>query len=168
MQLILSIFGTKLAKPRIKPKTSCIKVMYAADSAHTAKKKKIAKLKGKGKVKFSMQTQWRCYALLLTKHDGLFLRNSFFLIIIIFTSFRRYNRLFLVLFCDLTLSQTTNFGLFQSERVCRRQFQFWWKWQKNPQKGRKHCGKRRNCSLGAISPFPTLFSKELFCYSADT
>ena len=22
-----------------------------------------------------------------------------------------------------------------------------------------HCGKRRNCSLQAISPFPTLFSK---------
>ena len=25
--------------------------------------------------------------------------------------------------------------------------------------GRKHCGKRRNCSLQAISPFPTVFSK---------
>ena len=24
---------------------------------------------------------------------------------------------------------------------------------------RKHCGKRRNCSLQAISPFPTMFSK---------
>ena len=28
--------------------------------------------------------------------------------------------------------------------------------------GRKHCGKRRNCSLRAISPFPTAFSKGLF------
>ena len=28
--------------------------------------------------------------------------------------------------------------------------------------GRKHCGKRRNCSLRAISPFPTVFSKGLF------
>ena len=27
---------------------------------------------------------------------------------------------------------------------------------------RKHCGKRRNCSLRAISPFPTVFSKGLF------
>ena len=27
--------------------------------------------------------------------------------------------------------------------------------------GRKHCGKRRNCSLRAISPFPTAFSKGL-------
>ena len=25
-----------------------------------------------------------------------------------------------------------------------------------------HCGKRRNCSLRAISPFPTVFSKGLF------
>ena len=29
----------------------------------------------------------------------------------------------------------------------------------------KHCGERRNCSLRAISPFPTVFSKSL---SADT
>ena len=28
---------------------------------------------------------------------------------------------------------------------------------------RKHCGKRRNCSLRAISPFPTVFSKGLYC-----
>ena len=28
--------------------------------------------------------------------------------------------------------------------------------------GRKHCGKKRNCSLRAISPFPTMFSKGLF------
>ena len=31
------------------------------------------------------------------------------------------------------------------------------------QKGRKNCGKRRNCSLRAISPFPTVFSKDLYC-----
>ena len=30
------------------------------------------------------------------------------------------------------------------------------------QVGRKHCWKRINCSLRAISPFPTLFSKGLF------
>ena len=28
--------------------------------------------------------------------------------------------------------------------------------------GRKHCWKRRNCSLRAISPFPTVFSKDCF------
>ena len=27
---------------------------------------------------------------------------------------------------------------------------------------RKHCGKRRNCSLRAISPFPTMFSKTVW------
>ena len=27
--------------------------------------------------------------------------------------------------------------------------------------GRKHCGKRRNCSVKAISPFPTVFSKDV-------
>ena len=62
----------------------------------------------------------------------------------------------------LTHYQTTNFRLFQNERVCRRQFQIWWKWKKVIQIGRKHCGKRRNCSLRAISPFPTVFSKSLF------
>ena len=30
------------------------------------------------------------------------------------------------------------------------------------QTGRKHCGKMRNCSLRAISPFPTVFSKGMF------
>ena len=28
---------------------------------------------------------------------------------------------------------------------------------------RKHCGKRKNCSLQAISPFPTMFSKAVCC-----
>ena len=31
------------------------------------------------------------------------------------------------------------------------------------EKDRKHCWKRRNCSLRAISPFPTVFSKGLYC-----
>ena len=34
--------------------------------------------------------------------------------------------------------------------------------------GRKHCGKRRNCSLQAISPFPTVFSKDLCCRHVKT
>ena len=62
----------------------------------------------------------------------------------------------------LTHYQTTNFRLFQTQRVCRRQFQIWRKWQKVIQMGRKHCEKRRNCSSRAISPFPTVFSKGLF------
>ena len=64
--------------------------------------------------------------------------------------------------CMLTLS-FTNFRLFQIERVCRRQFRIWWQWQKVLLTGRKHCGKRRNCSFWAISPFPTVFSKDLHC-----
>ena len=28
---------------------------------------------------------------------------------------------------------------------------------------RNHCGKRRNCSLQAISPFPTMFSTQAVC-----
>ena len=63
--------------------------------------------------------------------------------------------------CSLILSQTTNFRLFQIERVSRRQFQVLLKWQKVPQRGRKHYGKRRNCALRAISPFPTVISKDL-------
>ena len=34
--------------------------------------------------------------------------------------------------------------------------------------GRKHCGKRRNCSLRAISPFPTVFSKDMYCRQVKT
>ena len=62
----------------------------------------------------------------------------------------------------LTHYQTTNFTLFQIERLCRRQLKIWRKWQKVIQTGRKHCGKRRNCSLRAISPFSTVFSKGSF------
>ena len=62
----------------------------------------------------------------------------------------------------LTHDQMISIRLFQTERVCRWQFQIWRKWQKAIQTGRKHCGKRRNWSLQAISPFPTLFSKGLF------
>ena len=68
----------------------------------------------------------------------------------------------------LTLSQMTNFRLFQIGRVCRRQFQISWKCQKVFQTSRKHCGTRRNCSLRAISPFPTVFSKDLYCRHVKT
>ena len=63
----------------------------------------------------------------------------------------------------LTLYQTSKFRPFQIQSVCRRQFSIWWKWQKVLQMVRKHCVKRRNCSLRAISPFPTVFSKDLYC-----
>ena len=36
------------------------------------------------------------------------------------------------------------------------------------QTGRKHCGERRNCLLQAISPFPTVFSEDLYCRHVKT
>ena len=72
------------------------------------------------------------------------------------------------LYKHLTFSQTIYCRLFQTERVCRWQFQFQWKWQKVLQTGRKHCGKRRNCLLRAISPFLTVFSKDLYCKHVKT
>ena len=50
------------------------------------------------------------------------------------------------IFFLLPLSHAINFRLFQTERVCRRQFLIWWKWRKVLKTGRKHSGKRRNCS----------------------
>ena len=67
-----------------------------------------------------------------------------------------------------TLSQTTNFVLLQIERVCRRQFKISWKWRKVLEKGRKHCGKRRNCSQWAVSPLPAVVSKDLYCRHVKT
>ena len=68
----------------------------------------------------------------------------------------------------LTLSLTTNFKLIQTERLCRQQFQIWQKRKKVIQTGRKRCGKRRNCLLQAISPFPTVFSKDLYSRHVKT
>ena len=59
----------------------------------------------------------------------------------------------------LTHYQTTNFKLKESADD---NFKFDGNSSKVLQKDRKHCGKRRNCSLRAISPFPTVFSKGLF------
>ena len=61
-------------------------------------------------------------------------------------------------FLDLTLSQMTNFRLFQTESICRLQNKFE-KIKTYFEKDRKHCGKRRKCWLPAFSTFPTIFSK---------
>ena len=60
------------------------------------------------------------------------------------------------------------FRLFQTERACRRQFEFDENGRKFSVTGRKHCGERRNCSLRAIYPFPTLFSKDFNCRRVNT
>ena len=57
---------------------------------------------------------------------------------------------------------------FQTKRVCRRQFFISWKWQEFPKTGIKHCGKRRSCSLRAISLFLAVFSKDLYCRHVKT
>ena len=64
----------------------------------------------------------------------------------------------------LTHYQMTNSRLFQTERLCRRQFQIWRIWQKAIQTGRKHCGKRRNCSHGVFKRLVSLGrQKVLLC-----
>ena len=40
--------------------------------------------------------------------------------------------------------------------------------QKGLYTGKKNCGKSRNCSFRAISPFPTVFSKGLYCRHVKT
>ena len=62
----------------------------------------------------------------------------------------------------LTLSQTTNFRLFQISKRLQMTISNLNEMARVIQMGRKHCGKRRNCSLRAISPIPTVFSKGLF------
>ena len=62
-------------------------------------------------------------------------------------------RLLLLVIIMLTLSQTSPGFYVSSLQVFR-----------------KHCGKRRNCSLRAISPFPTVFStclKNFLAFSSN-
>ena len=66
-------------------------------------------------------------------------------VIILHTSFMR--NVSKLIYDYTTLSQTTNFRLLRNERLCRRQFQIFLKWQRALHMGRKHCGKRRNCLL---------------------
>ena len=55
----------------------------------------------------------------------------------------------------------TNFRLFQTERVCRRQFQIWRKWKKVIQTGRKHCGKKEKLLVASNFSFPHSVFKRL-------
>ena len=68
---------------------------------------------------------------------------------------------------SLILYLTTNFKLFQTENVRRRQFQIQWNGRKF-YKRVENCGKWRNCSFRAISPFPAVFSKDLYCKHVKT
>ena len=63
---------------------------------------------------------------------------------------------------QLTVSHMTNFRLFQTVRLADDNC-------KLVENGRKffkrveNTGKRRNCSLCTISPFPTVLSKDFYC-----
>ena len=61
----------------------------------------------------------------------------------------------------LSLSQATNFGLFQPDSMQMRILNLIKKWLTVLQMGRKHSGKSRNCSLRVISPFPSVFKRLL-------
>ena len=49
------------------------------------------------------------------------------------------------------------FRLFQTERVCRRQFQIWWQLNNALQTGKKHCGKKKLLVMSNFS-----FSHKVF------
>ena len=55
----------------------------------------------------------------------------------------------------------TYFELFQTERVCRRQFQIRYKWHKVLKTDRKCCGKRKNCLSQEFYPVYTTVFKIL-------
>ena len=54
------------------------------------------------------------------------------------------------------------FRLVQIETNCRRHFKVNLKWKISTIQGRKHCEKRKNCLLQAISPFLTMFSTAVY------
>ena len=62
----------------------------------------------------------------------------------------------------LTLSQTTNFRLYQTERVCRKQFQVPSKWQKVPQIGRKTVREKEKLLVTSNFSFSHSVLKRLF------
>ena len=66
---------------------------------------------------------------------------------------------------SVALSQTTNFIL---KEYADNNFKLDENGRKFYKTDRKHCGKRRNCSLQAISPFPEVFSIDLYCRHVKT
>ena len=65
-------------------------------------------------------------------------------------------------------SQTTNFRLFQDERVCRKQFQVSYKWQKISQKQEeKHCGKKEKLLVLSNFSFSLSVLKKTYTCTTD-
>ena len=62
----------------------------------------------------------------------------------------------------LTRYQVTNFRLFQTERVCRQQFQIWRKWQKVTKRVENTVGKGEIARYEQFLLFPQCFQKACF------
>ena len=60
---------------------------------------------------------------------------------------------------QLTHYQMTNFRLFQTERVCRRQFKIWRRWHKVIQTGRKHWEKEKLLVMSNFSFSHSVFKR---------
>ena len=69
---------------------------------------------------------------------------------------------FLIALNSLTRYQMTNFRLFQTERVCRRQFQFWRKWHKLSKWVENTLGKGEIARYEQFLLFPQCFQKACF------
>ena len=68
----------------------------------------------------------------------------------------------------LTLSHTTTLHSAKLKGFADNNFKFVENGGKFSERVENTVGKRRNCSLQAISPFPTGFSKELYCRHIKT
>ena len=64
-----------------------------------------------------------------------------------------------VVFCRISLSQTTNFRFFQTKRLCRRQFQIYQKWQRVLQAGKNTVRKGEIARYEHFFLFPQYFQK---------
>ena len=62
----------------------------------------------------------------------------------------------------------TNFRHFQTEKSLQMTTSNLIKMAESSPNGWKKLSERRNCSLGAISPFLTVFSKDLYCRHVKT
>ena len=71
-------------------------------------------------------------------------------------------------YCPKPSTRQQNFRLVQIETNCRQDFEVHFKWKINIIYGRKHCEKRINCFLQAISPFLTMFSTATYVLCIKT
>ena len=75
------------------------------------------------------------------------------------------DRLLIVVYGEVTLQLFPKRQILDSSKLkefADDNFKFDENGRKLAKRVEKHCGKRRNCSLRAIYPFPTVFSKGLF------